>query len=185
MKIYVASSWRNEQQQEIVRLLREAGHEVYDFKNPRPGDNGFHWSEIDPNWKTWTPQQFREGLRHATAVKGFWSDMDALQDCDVCVMVMPFEAGWAIGAEKPTIILLSETHVFEPELMYLAAEAICIDIPELLAKVEEIKKSMRRCRVCGCTDDNACDGGCYWVEDDLCSECAPILEQPPDDEVIF
>lgn len=30
----------------------------------------------------------------------------------------------------------------------------------------------RRCRVCGCTDDNACPGGCYWVEDDLCSTCA-------------
>lgn len=28
------------------------------------------------------------------------------------------------------------------------------------------------CRVCGCTDDRACPGGCYWVEEDLCSECA-------------
>lgn len=32
------------------------------------------------------------------------------------------------------------------------------------------------CRICGCTDDNACLGGCYWVEDpkgmgDLCSNC--------------
>lgn len=30
-----------------------------------------------------------------------------------------------------------------------------------------------RCRVCGCTDDRACAGGCYWVnsEHDLCSAC--------------
>lgn len=28
------------------------------------------------------------------------------------------------------------------------------------------------CRVCGCTDDNACEGGCYWVEENLCSACA-------------
>lgn len=28
------------------------------------------------------------------------------------------------------------------------------------------------CRVCGCTEDNACPGGCCWVEDDLCSACA-------------
>ena len=32
------------------------------------------------------------------------------------------------------------------------------------------------CRVCGCTDDNACiepDGfPCCWVEQDLCSACA-------------
>lgn len=28
------------------------------------------------------------------------------------------------------------------------------------------------CRVCGCTQYNACEGGCYWVEPDLCSKCA-------------
>lgn len=28
------------------------------------------------------------------------------------------------------------------------------------------------CRVCGCTDLHACEGGCYWVEPDLCSQCA-------------
>lgn len=30
----------------------------------------------------------------------------------------------------------------------------------------------QKCRVCGCTWDNACPGGCYWVEEDLCSQCA-------------
>lgn len=29
----------------------------------------------------------------------------------------------------------------------------------------------RRCRECGCTDHDACPGGCYWVEQDLCSQC--------------
>jgi ParB family transcriptional regulator, chromosome partitioning protein len=29
------------------------------------------------------------------------------------------------------------------------------------------------CRVCGCTDAQACEGGCHWVEPDLCSACAP------------
>lgn len=28
-----------------------------------------------------------------------------------------------------------------------------------------------RCRECGCTDEAACDGGCSWVEADLCSAC--------------
>lgn len=37
------------------------------------------------------------------------------------------------------------------------------------------------CRACGCTDLEACDGGCVWVEDpeglaDLCSRC---LEAAP------
>ena len=37
MKIYVASSWSNEDQQWVVNTLRAAGHTVYDFKNPGPG----------------------------------------------------------------------------------------------------------------------------------------------------
>lgn len=35
----------------------------------------------------------------------------------------------------------------------------------------------QKCRVCGCTWDNACEGGSYWVEDDLCSKCAETLQQ--------
>ena len=30
----------------------------------------------------------------------------------------------------------------------------------------------RSCRVCGCTDERPCPGGCSWVEPDLCSRCA-------------
>lgn len=37
-------------------------------------------------------------------------------------------------------------------------------------------KTVRACRVCGCTDDHACPGGSSWVEDpeggNLCSRCA-------------
>lgn len=35
---------------------------------------------------------------------------------------------------------------------------------------------MRQCRVCGCTDDCACLGGCYWVEYDLCSRCYNVMQ---------
>lgn len=34
---------------------------------------------------------------------------------------------------------------------------------------------MRTCRICGCTDDYACPGGCYWVGWSLCSKCASGL----------
>ena len=30
------------------------------------------------------------------------------------------------------------------------------------------------CRDCGCTDEKACEGGCTWVEPDLCSACKQI-----------
>ncbi len=38
----------------------------------------------------------------------------------------------------------------------------------------------RRCRICGCTEDNACTGGCWWVEEDLCSVCAQELQDDMD-----
>lgn len=42
------------------------------------------------------------------------------------------------------------------------------------------------CRVCGCTEDAACAGGCWWVPDptmagDLCSTCAARARRPAGD----
>jgi len=38
------------------------------------------------------------------------------------------------------------------------------------------------CRVCGCTENDPCPGGCMWVADpkmlgELCSSCAVLLKQ--------
>ena len=41
--------------------------------------------------------------------------------------------------------------------------------------------SICSCRVCGCTDTRACEGGCWWVDVDLCSTCArkhAVRERP-------
>jgi len=38
-------------------------------------------------------------------------------------------------------------------------------------------KDERICRVCGCTNEHPCDGGCYWVEEDLCSACQEKAER--------
>lgn len=29
----------------------------------------------------------------------------------------------------------------------------------------------RKCRICGCTDEHSCVGGCFWIGLDLCSKC--------------
>ena len=39
------------------------------------------------------------------------------------------------------------------------------------------------CRICGCTQNNACQGGCYWVKPDLCSRCAEKLESDQKNKV--
>ncbi len=33
------------------------------------------------------------------------------------------------------------------------------------------------CRQCGCSQNNGCLGGCYWVEPDLCSSCQVTTER--------
>lgn len=140
MKIYVASSWRNNEQPGIVKALREAGHEVYDFKNPAPGNNGFHWSEIDPNWKDWTPDQYLNGLLHPVAQSGFKSDFDAMKNADMGVLVLPsgrsahIEAGYFVGSGKPLVIMVAPG---EPELMYLMANTVVSTLTDLLEAVEE------------------------------------------------
>lgn len=34
-----------------------------------------------------------------------------------------------------------------------------------------------RCRVCGCTEVNACFPACGWDEDNLCSSCAGAADE--------
>lgn len=125
MKIYVASSWRNDIQPVVVEALRFAKHEVYDFKNPKPGDNGFSWSAVEPAWKSWSTPAYRKAIQHPIAQAGFASDFDAMQWADGCVLVLPcgrsahLEAGWFTGAGKRLCVYVPAEVQIEPELMYL------------------------------------------------------------------
>lgn len=145
--IYVASSWRNPRQPEVVRALRAAGHGVYDFREPEPGVRGFNWSDIDPNWERWSVDEYRKALMHPIAEDGFRRDMDALRQASACVLVMPcgrsahLELGHAVGAGKVTIALLEHAH--EPELMYGMLHSVAASIDEVLAALDRwgVRKS--------------------------------------------
>lgn len=145
MKIYVASSWRNGLQPNVVRVLRDKGHEVYDFRQPTENDSGFHWSEIDPKWQSWSPEQYRNGLKNPLAETGFKSDLDAMKWADVFVGVMPFgrsasfEMGWGAGHGKKTVLLLESG---EPELMAKMFDYICCDLFEALEVLDKIEEEV-------------------------------------------
>lgn len=133
-KVYVASSWRNKNQGKVVEALEADGHEVYDFKHPHPGNNGFHWSSIDPQWKSWTSEDYRKALDHRLAKEGFDADFSAMKWADAFVLVLPcgrsahLELGWACGMGKQTLILLDE---MEPELMARMVDHICGSLDEV------------------------------------------------------
>ena len=141
-RIYVASSWRNEHQPAVVAALRQAGHEVYDFRNPAPGNTGFAWSAIDPNWLGWDPAVFADLVHnHPVAQAGFGHDKAALEWCDTCVLVLPcgrsahLEAGFAAGQGKEVIFLLHPDR-FEPELMYELGHGYACSVEELLPRLQ-------------------------------------------------
>lgn len=152
-RIYVASSWRNPIQPQLVSILRSEGHEVYDFRNP-DGGTGFSWAETmrpahtpDPTGPVpakgtdWIRDLiYLDMLAHPRAQAGFHADFDAMKWADTFVMALPcgksahLELGWAAGAGKRTAILLEDP--VEPELMYLTADAIFHRVEDLLAWLE-------------------------------------------------
>jgi hypothetical protein len=142
MRIYVASSWRNEtRQQATVLALRECGHAVYDFRNPSPGDHGFSWRQCATPEQLKDPTKFRDQvLTHPVAQVGFAKDMHALSMAEATVLVLPcgrsahLELGWAAGARQKTIVLLDDP-ISEPELMYLACSKLCVSIAEVVREL--------------------------------------------------
>lgn len=152
MRVYVASSWRNDVQPDVVEALRADGHEVYDFRHPPGGDHlGFSWAEVGGDWQSWTIGEYLDALQHPVAVAGFDSDFGAMQAADVGVLVLPagrsahLEAGYFVGAGKPLFVLLDgiefspwvgeggidPTLKVNPELMYRMAADVLRDLDRL------------------------------------------------------
>ena len=144
MKVYVASSWRNDTQPIAIQYLRLRGFEVYDFRNPSEGDKGFHWSEIDPEWKSWDATKYINSLNHPIAQAGYAKDWEAMQWAEACLLIMPcgrsahLEAGYFVGARKPLIIMVEDG---EPELMYKMATSIVVCLE---AAVDELLTAERK-----------------------------------------
>ncbi|MBR4771368.1 MAG: hypothetical protein IK009_01370 [Bacteroidales bacterium] len=136
-RIYVASSWRNTYYPEVVARLRQAGHEVYDFRNPPHGGNGFRWTDIDKSALNWDFAHYAEGLHHPLAERQFQADMEALDWADTCVLILPCgrsahtEAGWMAGAGKRVFVYIPEMQ--EPELMYKLFDGVVGSLDDLLA----------------------------------------------------
>jgi hypothetical protein len=162
MYIYVASSWRCERQPMVVAALRSAGHEVYDFRNPAPGNHGFGWRQIRPEPPPWSAAETREVLAHPVANEGFRLDFEAMKRADVIVMVQPcgrsaaLELGWGVGAGKRTCVLLADGQ--EPELMLKCADRLCTSLDEVLAFLAEPASKVGRCSACGVGRCPTCDG---------------------------
>lgn len=124
MKIYLATSWKNQYYTDLLKELRDAGHEVYDFRH-----EGFSWDKIDSNWRNWTPQQYVDHLDLSEDVEdGFQRDLNAIHWCNLLIMLMPcglsagLELGYAAALGKMTAVLVMPE--FSADLMIKVAGCI-------------------------------------------------------------
>jgi hypothetical protein len=176
--IYIAGSYRN---LIAVRLLtdalREAGHLVLD------------WTLLTPPLP---PGLSAEECRAALDSDDYGDTFDfcasACAGADLVIYLGPSgqdaacEVGMACSAGVPVVGIT--TRLDRPGLILgRAVSKWYFEIPELLADVAAYAErggAKRRCRVCGCVDNHACPGGCWWVDKDLCSACAE--EERPNEE---
>lgn len=107
MKIYIASSWKNRYYEAIVDLLKLTNNEIYDFRNPVPGNTGFKWSQIDEHWEKWDIQKAISIVKNnPLAIEGYNFDINALNKCNACLLILPagrsasWELGYAMGQGK-------------------------------------------------------------------------------------
>lgn len=126
MKIYVASSWKNEK--EVLWLadkLRLWGHEVDCFADKSSGRFVFHYSELGDTGKI-DAIGFLADERSQTA---FAEDKKWLDWCECVVMLLPcgksahLEAGYAKGQGKK-LIILGDFPPGEFDVMYGFADAL-------------------------------------------------------------
>ncbi len=131
--IYVIGSMRNPRVQEVAKLLREAGFEVFDdWISPGP--------EADDKWQEYERARgrtYKEALAGYHARHVYELDKLHLDRCDAAVLVLPagksahMELGYLRGRDKPVYVLMDG----EPEkydIMYLLASGVCMSDEELL-----------------------------------------------------
>ncbi len=126
MRVYVASSWRNNVYPEVLEVLRQAGHEVYDFRH----QGGSDWNPAEI-----TSDELFSYLDHPKVKSIFKKDMDALEESDAVVCVLPcgrsahLELGYGIGAGKRTVLLWHDGDA--PDIMHKAVDAIVFDVDDI------------------------------------------------------
>lgn len=140
IRVYVASSYKNELQPVVVGWLRRAGALVFDFRHPPPGGRPFEGRTIDHDGPM-RGAEFVDTVNTRRAMQGFMSNMGPLAAADVLVLLQPcgasahLEAGFAIGSGIPVLVAIPHDGLRSPELMLMAANAMFV-LSEDLAEAE-------------------------------------------------
>ncbi len=145
MKIYIASSWKNEKLvKDWAKKLSSQpyNHQVDAFCDPSKGRHVFHFSEIgDPSELDAINFLADERSRRAFEEDKKWIDW-----ADVVLLVLPagksshLEAGYAVGSGKKLIIWQEEYPKGEFDVMYGFADLVTenvVSVFDFLIKMEK------------------------------------------------
>jgi len=131
MRLYIASSWRNESRVlALAQLLRSKGHEVDCFCDTSTGRYVFSAVKELPDGGRLTAPEF---LFQPEAQHAYYEDKKWLDWCDGVVLILPsgksahLEGGYAKGQGKGLWILAPEGGwvVGEWDVMYGLADFLC------------------------------------------------------------
>ena len=147
MKIYIASSWKNEHSvMSLAKYLRlNKGFEVDCFADKSTGRFVFHYSELPEDINQLNIKTF---LLYPQSKKAFKEDKKWLDWCDCCLVLLPagksthLEAGYAKGSGKKLIIYCPNYVMGEFDVMYGFADLITDDFGTLQRYLIKTKRGM-------------------------------------------
>lgn len=134
MRIYVASSWRTTRHPEVVQALREAGHDVYDYR-----EKGRNHVDLGLE-RDYSLVELRDLLTGHEVEDILDRDLHNLEEADALVLVLPsgrsahWEAGSASGFGIVTCLLWEPC---EPEFIYGTFDIVANDIQDIIEHLSE------------------------------------------------
>lgn len=135
MKVYIASSWKNEELvSHIASYLRGKEIEVDAFIDDSRGRYVFNWREIVSDKNKMNAPLF---LQDERTQRAFNEDKKWLNWCDFCLVILPagnsthLEAGYAKGKGKKLIIFSRYFPMGEFDVMYGFADLLTANIYEV------------------------------------------------------
>jgi hypothetical protein len=69
---------------------------------------------------------------------------------------------------------LARRHGIVVEVLELGVLEIGGLVPPAAELLEQVVAD--HCRLCGCTQDAACEGGCGWAAEELCTSCVEVAQ---------
>jgi hypothetical protein len=171
LSIYIISSSRNILAVQLLgNAFRAAGHEVLDWTTLAP-----------PLPLSLSVEERRRAMDSDERGEIFEFCTQACTSADLAVYIgmsagqdSACEVGIAFASGVP-VIGFAALDEMPGTIMSRAVYHWSTSLPDLLQAVEVFEFELRKCRVCGCTDNRACvdENGvpCHWIEPDLCSAC--------------